>query len=372
MDKGANICMKYLSFSPYRAGFNNVVMSYEMAFALAYITGRVLITPPRFWSPFLDTIENDKSTWCDIKEVYSKSVGLSSQEVLELKNLETINSYTGKIQSTKDIFVYKTKHNTVSEDHTVFVHKLENVINNEDFKKFAADRQIEDLNRPEKILHFENGLFGHFWYHVYAGDVNSRNNLKTFINNIFVFNQDIIEYAKQMYNRFGVYNALHLRRNDFCIWLKSHFENTVMTSNQVVNRMRQAFNAAYPLYIATDEINEDFLKEIKKSFYVVTYKDLGLNVSKLKTLAIEQQICANAKYFLGTYFSTYSKRINIARGLANKQAQDYSGLNRLEGVKDEEKYKTYPWFYKENKRWMWHDSSYLHWTQERVESENAA
>ena len=38
--------MKYITFAPYRAGLVNVLLSYEVAFALSYITGRTLVLPP--------------------------------------------------------------------------------------------------------------------------------------------------------------------------------------------------------------------------------------------------------------------------------------------------------------------------------------
>ena len=55
---------KYISFSPYYAGLSNVIMSYEIAFAISHITGRTLILPP---DCFLGVIcENDKKTFVDI------------------------------------------------------------------------------------------------------------------------------------------------------------------------------------------------------------------------------------------------------------------------------------------------------------------
>ena len=46
---------KYIIVSPYRSGLGNVLMSLEIIYAMAYITGRTLIIPPSIYTLFLNS-----------------------------------------------------------------------------------------------------------------------------------------------------------------------------------------------------------------------------------------------------------------------------------------------------------------------------
>lgn len=356
--------MRYLTFSPYFSGFNNVVMSYEMAFALAKITNRTLVLPRNFWSPFMSAKRNDKNTWINIKEVYDKVESVYIDEVPELYGIEGGHSYTNDMAQVNDVYIYKPQKTTVSEEHVVFVNNIHEHIRSEDFLNFANNRLIVDLNRSEKFIHFENCLFGHFWYHVYPGDASARNALKSDINKIFTYKEEIFRQAAFVRQTIGSYNALHLRRNDFLSWLKDHFDATVLTSGQLLEAMKKVFPQNKQIYIATDENNYSFFDPIRKEYDICFYDDFNFQASELEKLAIEQAICFYSDYFIGTYFSTYTKRINIMRGKHKKQAMDYGGINNIHEENKVEIHKSYPWFYRPSKKWEWCDSSYLQWCEE--------
>ena len=55
---------KYISFSPYYSGLANVIMSYEMLFAAAYLTKRKVILPPDVWLLFISE-SHDKKDYID-------------------------------------------------------------------------------------------------------------------------------------------------------------------------------------------------------------------------------------------------------------------------------------------------------------------
>lgn len=349
-------------------------MSYECAFAIAMITNRTIILPKNFWSIFIVPNQTDKSTWvdlwdiCDYSKVKSYLNSVFIDDVNELKPIEQIatnTSYTGNINNhLTDIYYYKPTLRTCTEDHTVFVNNIHSFIKDTDFHNFTANRRIEDLNRNERFLHFENCLFGHYWYHIYPGNTEERNRLKSAINNIFRYKDFIYELAEKVKGQIGPYNALHMRRNDFLFFRKDHYEQTIGDRNKLLSAMLQVFPTDVPIYIATDETDKSFFDDIRKHYNIFFYSDFNYEYPRLISAALEQTICALAEYFLGTYFSTFTKRINIMRGIDGRQAADYSGINHIQPTNLVETHTTYPWFYRDSKRWDWNDSSYIQWCKE--------
>lgn len=356
--------MKFLTFSPWNAGFNNVLMSYELASALAHITNRILVAPRKICVPFTSSQQNDKNTWHELDNLIDMTNVLYTDEVFKSKEIEGARSYTEHMSSIPDAYIYKPQKKALCEDYSVFVSNIHNYIKEEDFINFSDGRFIEDLNRRETYLHFENCLFGQFTYHVYPGGVDKRNELKNKINQQFGYKQKFFDQAKYVKSTIGSYNALHLRRNDFLQFQKENIETTVATGQKLLQAIKEIFPNKLPIYIATDETNYEFFKPIRKEYDIYFWQDFSLSGKDLEQIVLEQCICENADYFIGTYFSTFTKRINILRGLNKKQAMDYGGINKIHKTNDIEKYKSYPWFYRPSKQWHWHDSSYLQWCME--------
>jgi hypothetical protein len=50
---------RYILFKPWRGGYVNIIMSYQLALALSYITKRTIIIPKNQYILFL-SIENEK------------------------------------------------------------------------------------------------------------------------------------------------------------------------------------------------------------------------------------------------------------------------------------------------------------------------
>ena len=356
--------MKYLTFSPWQAGFNNVLMSYELASALACITNRILVVPRKIWVPFTSAKHNDKSTWYELEKLIHMPNSLYIDEVFKINEIENERSFTANIASKPNVYIYKPQKKALCEDYSVFVNNIHEYIKDEDFLNFTDGRFIEDLNRRETYLHFENCLFGQFIYHVYPGGPEKRNELKDKINQQFAYKPLFFDTAKYVKSTIGSYNALHLRRNDFLQFQKENIETHVATGEKLLEAIKEIFPNKLPIYIATDETNYEFFRPIKKEFDIYFWQDFSLPGKDLEKIVTEQCICENADYFIGTYFSTFTKRINIMRGINSKQAMDYGGINKIHKENNVEKYKSYPWFYRPSKQWHWHDSSYLQWCKE--------
>ncbi len=115
----------------------------------------------------------------------------------------------------------------------------------------------------------------------------------------------------------GPYLAVHLRRGDFLYSRKSNVVSLYNVAKQIkyqLNRLNLT-----TIYLATDssvaEINE--LKADLQDFQLFLYKPSDL--SELYSFKdggiaiIDQLVCAHARFFIGTYESTFSFRIQEER-----------------------------------------------------------
>lgn len=112
--------------------------------------------------------------------------------------------------------------------------------------------------------------------------------------------------------------------------------------------------------------NKNFFNELKYEYEIYFYEDFDFNLSEFERIAVEQIICSESKSFYGTYSSTFSKRINVMRGIEGKQANDNYGVNTYPKFSEEDTKIPFPWRFTPDKRWEWISSSYPQWTFENV------
>jgi hypothetical protein len=358
---------KYFIFAPFRSGLANVIMSYEIAFAMAYITNRTLILPP---TTFLTHITNgNKEQWPSMWELFDKQNNefdiLELNEYEELKNLDDGASWFTRASLLEDCYSpIEIPHGLpMSNANFCVVNNLDSLKDNEDFKNFAGTRAIIDLNRSEKYIYVENSLFNHYWYWVYAGDANQRNILKNKMNKLFRYSQRYYDMVSNTVN-IGKYNAIHVRRGDFFIQYGNALES-INTEDKLLNQVEKLLDPSLPLYIATDEPNKEFFKALATKYKILFIDDFFKGLSKLECAIIEQIICSQAEQFEGTIPSTYSKRINIMRGLDGRTANDYTGVNIISS-RPSNADSALPWTIQPRSLWGWNMSSHPQWTQEDV------
>ena len=370
--------MNYLSFSPYFSGLSNIIMSYELLLSIAYITKRKVILPPDVWMLFHSKDYNHhdwkKKDYVDVWEFLDKDIVTKEFDCIDFydvpefqgkfEQMETERSYTGNIGGTIDgsdiSCYYSYKNKTFDADHIVFTG--EDYVGNLDFDDFCQGRKSINLNDyTKKFLHFENNLFGHYWYVMYPGDSHKRNLLKDKINRCFRYKNKFYELSKKVKEKIGDYNSVHVRRNDF---LLCH-EDKLVPSDLLLEKLYAFFPRSKPLYIATDEKDLTFFDPVREKYDIYFYKDFDFNTTALETDVMDQVICAESDIFMGTYLSTYTKRINVMRGIEGKQADDDMGINLILEPRDRiPKDIVNPW---KNKfgRWDWPDSSHPQWKLEQ-------
>jgi len=374
-DANINIDKKYLIFSPWRAGLSNVLMSYELILGIAQITGRTLILNK---SDYVDHIGDlPKSEWLDIwgvlnSEELNKQFNVIDIDLVpelndKIELMATCHSHTFKASEVlEDIYSYQL--NDLSQvDQICFINGVKKYQNDTDFQLFTMGRNVIDLNRPEKFLHFEANLFGYFWYQIYPGGPQERNRLKKSINQVMTYNSHFDHCIDDCLKIIGSsFNAVHVRRNDFLSAYSDSLKN-VNSISDLVTQLSSSFSNDLPLYIATDEQDINFFQELKKIRKIFTYNDLNLVTSPLESAIIEQLICSKARHFLGTIPSTFSKRINIIRGLNGLHANDHIGVNHI--IDSSIKFSSpLPWVDHSNPshRWHWFSSCYPQWNYESI------
>lgn len=370
---------RYLAVTPYRSGLGNVIMSYECALAIAHITGRKLILPPTVFLYLINygNKESQHSLW----DIFDRD---ATDELFEIADYWSVPEFSNKhnqIQTDKSwleniklitddyyriTFPDGDTKFKLSHGRLCFVNNIQQYIDDQDYVKFTSSREILDLDRPEKFLHFENNLFQNYWFITYPGGPQDRNQLKQKINTV-------TKYRKYYYDLFdntlmatlSKYNAVHIRRNDFAQQFHKSI-SSIDSGEKLLGQLVRVFDTNKPLYIATDEKNPDFFDRVRKVYKNIYFlkEVITKKLTLLESAILEQIICSKAEIFYGITTSTFSRRIHVMRGIDGRATTDNTGINDLNYRVSETS--NMPWTLRSDKEWVWSRSPYIQWTMESV------
>jgi hypothetical protein len=334
---------KYISFEPWWEGFSNVKISYELICAISIITDRIIILPPLIHCYFLNSAW-DKKSYLNIWEILDKSKFVSNfntadyYSIHEYRSMETEKSYFSNIENiakviTFDGIIWKGPNKEIPENIVI----TNEIVNDSDLQKFLLGRSNFSIISEEKYIHFPRNLFGHFCYQVYGNTPSVRNLIKERIKNGIKFKEEFYERAKGIRNKIGPYNSIHVRRNDF---VEVHCESTNDQSNNLIQYLDNKLGKDLPLYIATDEKNKLFFKDVSERYKIYFNEDLFNGIDNKESIAIDQIMCIESEKFLGSMFSTFTNSINIQRGYEGKDDFSRNGINF---TYQELEYERFPW-----------------------------
>lgn len=244
----------------------------------------------------------------------------------------------------------------------------------DDYNEFSCSRTFTeiDIDEPWEVISY--GQFGQFFYNIYLGDKNERNIIKKKINNSLVYKQQYEDLVNSLIIP-NTYNSVHIRYAKLVGGMLGEVDDFTggtypVGPLRVLERIEQLFEKDIPLYVAIDitqsseedgnsqNINvNDYLDVIRKKYNVIILEDFNLDLSYTEKIAVDQLFCVNSKTFYGAYNSTFSKRIDILRGIRGKTTYDYMGWNKIQPsyVRTDS---PYPWKYTEKHTWPWYYSSY--------------
>jgi len=125
-------------------------------------------------------------------------------------------------------------------------------------------------------------------------------------------------------NPSGIYHSLHIRRNGF------HPQNGFdeISTNEVLKSLSH-IDPESALYVATDDVDGEFFKQIKeryKIFFLSDFQNLLEGLNPNFNGLIEQLVLAKGETFHGTFFSTFSGYVNRLRGYYS--VQDMARVNK--------------------------------------------
>jgi hypothetical protein len=104
----------------------------------------------------------------------------------------------------------------------------------------------------------------------------------------------------------GQYSAFHIRRGEL------QYKEVKIPSAQILENVGSHIPAGELVYLATDERNKTFFNDFKQRFPTLRYLDDYMEMAGLHDInpnlfgMIDQVIAARGRYFVGTWFSTFS------------------------------------------------------------------
>lgn len=342
---------KLIKYNQLEGGFCNVLLSLEMILALGYITKRKIILGDVFHYG-LD--ERNKSKPESIWDILDKNT--------LKKEFSIVENYDGKLTPR------------LTFEPSICYYDSSSITDENDFLLFGMNRYCIDCNFEDYAISVPTTI-GSFFYNVYPGSKENRNALKKKINNALVYKQKYIDIAEKLIkNRFVNFNAVHVRYPWFTQGDWADVVNIQNSPKKLLDQLVILFDRDFPLYVATDlkktsvqynrDIDEEeYIGPLRKYFKkIILLKDFNKNFTFSEEIAMDQLICTMASKFYGTYYSTFSKRINIMRGIQGKETHDYMGWNKIKRP-GQEIDSPFPWN-NFSGEWPWHYSSYLQYRYE--------
>ena len=355
---------KYISFDGWWGGFSNIRMTYELIGAISTITKRTIILPPKLYCSFLsdhskkDTFFNWWDAF-DLNAFESQFKCIHYKDIIEYTTLENNIQYFENIDKIAKIIMFQDDFKQWGTQREIANNQVlvYNIDNQDDFFNFSLGREIVNLDLPDKFIHFPRNLFGHFYYHIYGNNPSQRNIIRDKIQNGIKYRPEFFQKFKLVKEKIGLYNAIHVRRNDFTYTHPSIVENQL---DNLLNNIKDRIPNSIPLYIATDEQNKELFDCLKPHYTIYFQNDFYSDLNTHESLILDQITCSEADIFLGSKLSTYSDYINVLRGYNNKKDFHREGINfhhpKLE-------YLRFPW---EVENYSWDRIHDCYWKREEL------
>lgn len=368
---------KYLIVDPWPAGFCNVLMSYDIAFAIAHITNREVIVPPTSWCVLIDGMASEKrkpkDEWQNIWEICDRDSANRSFVIHDMLEFEEFKPIINELTNTdpqgynwlRSDILSNVTHSPHINDSNICIYDSSNNIDADDFLFFTNGRPTHDINHVHRFLRCTG--FGHYWYNVYAPGPASRNEMKIKVHDALRYKPKYYNIVKNVFeSKHSSFNAIHVRSPWQLIF--DDYTDVVQYKDKswaILQQVKLLFTNDKPLYISTDIEHKEFFDILKQEYEILFYEDFDFATSSpLEKIAVDQIICSKAELFYGSYYSTFSKRINMMRGMDGKQSCDYMGFNKI--VESPSYYNNpIPWQENGYRHWNWHDSVHPHWTMEK-------
>lgn len=339
---------RFFVWQTWQGGFNNERMSLELAYFTCLLTRRVLVMPPPYPLYLLDASRLEDYFDADALRLGGVEV-ISFNHFLEhelrLPALERpVEQF---IHHQHDIWATLSRHPRVTylpeyspagDDQGQFCWIYPQLPPESDQAELDRIRQwcltnarlrsiVDDdkLMRSEIVFVPTRKLFDHFYSHFYFRDAELGRQAIAAVRQAVHLVQPAFEHAAKILHRLPpVFNAVHVRRNDF-----QYNDIRHVPVATIIKNTRAALPPTEPLYIATDEKDPAFLSEWRQLYTHERIYSLEANMSDAIADApkhwlgiIEMIVLSQARLFIGSRLSTFSGYVTRLRGYTNQTYQE--------------------------------------------------
>ena len=338
----ASQARKFLAFQTDFAGWNNILMQFEIMVVMAWITGRTLVLPPARRFHLLGEEPRLLEDFLDLNALRRHLPVLTAAEFVEYSKLGHETAADEEFHQFMHNNGYMPRWNGL--DNILLFPPDALQIRPELQTRLAAPRQarrqlitLSDEAEHRDLLYFpmtrEHRMFGVAECFFLFGDEKLERQTRTLLRDAVRFREDIIKLAETAINAPALagtrYSALHIRRGDFV----GFYDQTQISASQILDYTDAVLSSEQPVYVATDETDSAFLDVFREKFSVVTFNDLPAeivaDIPEHWCGIVETLICAAAPgKFIGTRLSTFSARISTLRGhLSYTKGSDCEGID---------------------------------------------
>eukprot|EP00546_Thalassionema_frauenfeldii_P018177 CAMPEP_0178906600 /NCGR_PEP_ID=MMETSP0786-20121207/6914_1 /TAXON_ID=186022 /ORGANISM="Thalassionema frauenfeldii, Strain CCMP 1798" /LENGTH=1170 /DNA_ID=CAMNT_0020578323 /DNA_START=144 /DNA_END=3656 /DNA_ORIENTATION=- len=360
---------KYLTFALDQGGWNNVRMSMEIIFILAFVTKRTLVLPPETKLYLLHHDKGKKTrSFADFFPLYSTGFKkrvkiITMSEFIKLRKLplpqnaknasvieKAAKACDKRAKSAQSCFVlnefleassgflpsFRAVDGCVVFDENKFSSLDTSPESHAAAREFCGEREItywtSEYNEPLVIHmranHKEYRLLTHFYSILFFTNPSVDNYVKRFVRDFLHYHDSIFCAAGKIVKALqaeadpksidsegsGGYSALHVRRGDL------QYKKVKIPAHLWWNNTQELFpDKNEILYIATDERNQSWFDPIAQ-YRPIRFLDDYWDFANLTVLdpnymgMIDTIVASRARVFVGTWFSTFSGYINRMRG----------------------------------------------------------
>jgi hypothetical protein len=325
---------KYLVFQTWRGGFNNERMSLELALVFAISLGRVLVLPPTFDIYLLD--DSHLGDYFDLDHLQTLHPVMLFEEWLDVIGIErpprklvplehARDPVWQKITTNRDVFVWEDTdlkwcwiypHMPATADEKS---QLANwCLPESKLGDMASNHTLQTTTSvfiPVRKL-FDH-YFSHFWF---PGDDRMREAMRA-VRNYVHYLPRVFQIAARIVSALPpVYNAVHVRRNDF-----QYTEIREIPPLTIIENTLALLPINEALWLATDNFTKSF-SEPWRSRYARVYQLSDFDhilkqerVPKIWMGLLDQLVLTQARTFVGTRLSTFSAFAVRMRGFMGKE-----------------------------------------------------
>eukprot|EP00467_Chlorarachnion_reptans_P004168 CAMPEP_0114508506 /NCGR_PEP_ID=MMETSP0109-20121206/12646_1 /TAXON_ID=29199 /ORGANISM="Chlorarachnion reptans, Strain CCCM449" /LENGTH=501 /DNA_ID=CAMNT_0001687463 /DNA_START=171 /DNA_END=1676 /DNA_ORIENTATION=- len=366
---------KYILFKRDCGGFNNIRMAFEVFVTVAYLTKRTLVLPPPEGWYLIDTgpfarmkpkpgeksTVSDEATFFDMGDMSKQVHVISMKRFMELEkeNLKIPSEIHDVLQTPEEWNGADSRHQGhwwdaqkkmekwLLEDstrrqvalqwgtggHIMYYPSISEVKS-----KLPPNQRLIGFRKP---VEFHEGLqkqtYAYFpscmkdegstqeWrYLAQVGSFVAFSTLRDEVqfhrmlrNHVHLL-PSVFEIAARVVADLGAFNyvAAHVRRNEL------QYKNSFKSAQESLKNIESKLTKGETIYIATDEVKEDFFDVFRENYKVVQWKDYFGPTGKFKDIKIDRKhegliemaICSMGRIFFGTSLSTFSAYIRRLRG----------------------------------------------------------